>query len=141
MHDARPTRAAPVRALACAGLVSMGAGLLMLAGAPRSAAATQAPTQSARSTHCSSVTKSGPNMWDPTTNHQFKTPSSVTVGQACGLVNQLVNVSWTNFTPSVPNNSGGPYYANTATFYGVMVAECRGSDPASMDDCYLADEQ
>jgi ABC-type phosphate transport system substrate-binding protein len=141
MHDARLSRAAPVRrALACAGVVSMGAGLLMLAGAPRSAAATQASTQTARSTHCSSVTKGGPNMWDPTTNHQFKTPSSVTVSQACGLVNQLVNVSWTNFTPSVPNGSPGPFYTNTATFYGVMVAECQGSDPASMDNCYLADE-
>jgi hypothetical protein len=140
MHDARLTRAAPVRALAFAGLVSMGAGLLMLAAAPRSAAATQAHTQSAHTTHCSSVTKGGPNMWDPTTNHQFKTPSSVTVGQACGLVNQLVSVSWANFTPSVPNGSPGPFYSNTATFYGVMVAECQGSDPASMDNCYLADE-
>jgi hypothetical protein len=140
MHDARLSRAAPGwRALACAGVVSMGAGLLMLAGAPRSAAATDAHTQIARSTHCSSVQKTGPNMWDPTNNKPFTTPSSVTVGQACGLVNQLVSVSWANFTPSVPNNSPGPFYTNTATFYGVMVAECRGAAPASMDDCYLAD--
>jgi ABC-type phosphate transport system substrate-binding protein len=139
MHDARLSRAAPVRALACAGLVSMGAGLLMLAGAPGSAAATDAHTQAAHSTHCSSVQKTGPNMWDPTTNQQFKTPSSVTVSQACGLINQLVHVSWTNFTPSVPNNSPGPFYSNTATFYGVMVTECHGTAPASMDDCYLAD--
>jgi hypothetical protein len=140
MRDARLSRAAPGRrALACAGLVSMLAGLLMLVGAPRSAAATQAPTHTAGATHCSSVQKSGPNMWDPTTNKPFPTASSVTVSQACGLVNQLVNVSWTNFTPSVPNNTGGPYYSNTGTFYGVMVTECRGTTPASMDDCYLAD--
>src|SRR5215472_3458458 len=139
MHDARLSRAAPVRALACAGLVSMGAGLLMLAGAPRSAAATDAHTQAASTTHCSSVQKTGPNMWDPATNQHFGTPGSVTVSQACGLINQLVHVSWTNFTPSVPNNSPGPFYSNSATFYGVMVAECRGAAPASMDDCYLAD--
>src|SRR5215467_11251839 len=140
MHEARPSRAAPGwRALACAGVVSIGAGLLMLAGAPRSAAATQAHTQAASAAHCSSVTKGGPNMWDPTTNHQFGTPGSVTVSQACGLINQLVHVSWTNFTPSVPNNSPGPFYTNSATFYGVMVTECRGAAPASMDDCYLVD--
>jgi ABC-type phosphate transport system substrate-binding protein len=141
MRDARLSRAAPGwRALACAGVVSMGAGLLILAGAPRSAAATGAHAQTASATHCSSVTKSGPNMWDPTTNKPFTTPGSVTVSQACGLVNQLVNVSWSNFTPSVPNNSPGPFYSNTATFYAVMVTECRGSAPASMDDCYLADQ-
>src|SRR5215467_2587610 len=140
MHEARPSRAAPGwRALACAGVVSIGAGLLMLAGAPRSAAATQAHTQAASAAHCSSVTKGGPNMWDPTTNHQFGTPGSVTVSQACGLINQLVHVSWTNFIPSVPNNSPGPFYSNSATFYGVMVAVCRGAAPASMDNCYLAD--
>src|SRR6516225_4015993 len=48
------------RTLACAGLVSMAAGLLMLAGAPRSAAATQALAHSA---HCSSVTVPGPKMY------------------------------------------------------------------------------
>src|SRR5215467_13425576 len=140
MHEATPSRAAPGwRALACAGVVSIGAGVLMLAGAPRSAAATDAHTQAASTTHCSSFTKGGPQMWDPTTNHVFGTPGSVTVSQACGLINQLVHVSWTNFTPSVPNNSPGPFFSNSATFYGVMVAECRGAAPASMDDCYLAD--
>src|SRR5690349_16577458 len=140
MREARLSRAAPGwRALACAGVLSIMAGLLMLAGAPRSAAATDAHTQTASTAHCTSVQKNGPNMWDPTTNHQFGTPSSVTVSQACGLVNQLVKVSWTNFTPSVPNNSPGPFYSNTATYYGVMVTECPGNPPASMDDCYLAD--
>src|SRR5215472_3825345 len=140
MRDARLSRAAPGwRALACAGVVSMAAGLLMLAGAPRSAAATHAHAHTASTTHCSSVTKSGPNMWDPTTNKPFTTPGSVTVSQACGLINQLVHVSWTNFTPSVPNNSPGPFYVNTSTYYGVMVAECQGTHPASMDNCYIAD--
>jgi hypothetical protein len=140
MHNARLSRAAPIRALACAGLVSMGAGLLMLAAAPRSAAATQAPAQAASAKHCASVTvPNGPKMYDPTTHKPFPTASTVTVSQGCNLVNQLVQVSWTNFTPSVPNNSPGPFYTNTATYYAVMVAECHGTAPASMDDCYLAD--
>ena len=137
MHDARPSRAAPVRALAFAGLVSMGAGLLMLAAAPRSAAATHARNGAK---HCSSVTvPNGPKMYDPATHQQFTKASTVTVSQACNVVNQLVQVSWANFTTSVPNNSPGPFYTNTATNYAAMVAECRGTAPASMDDCYLAD--
>ena len=138
MHNARPSHAAPIRrVLACVGLVSMGAGLLMLAAAPHSAAATSARNGTK---HCSSVTvPDGPKMYDPTTQKQFTKPSTVTVSQACNLVNQLVEVSWANFTPSVPNNSPGPYYSNTATYYGVMVAECQGTKPASMDNCYLAD--
>ena len=139
MQNARLSRAAPIRALACAGLVSVGAGLLMLAAAPRSAAAIQAPDPTARAAHCSSVTVQGPNMYDPTTKKPFPNASTVTVSQACNLVNQLVQVSWTNFTPSVPNNSPGPFYTNTATYYAVMVAECHGTAPTSMDGCYLAD--
>src|SRR5215469_3251241 len=133
MHDARLSRFAWTRrALACAGLVSLGAGLLMLTAAPRSAAATGAPAQTASAPHCSSVTVPGKNMYDPTTQKPFPHASTVTVSQSCNLVNQLVGVSWTNFTPSVPNNSFGPYYTNTLTNYGVMVAECQGTNPASM---------
>jgi ABC-type phosphate transport system substrate-binding protein len=140
MHNARLSRATPGwRALACVGVVSMGLGLLMLAGAPRSAAATQAPNLTARTTHCSSVQVPGPTMYDPTTGKPFPTASTIKVSQDCDLVNQLVNVSWTNFTPSSPNNSPGPYYTNTQTNYAVMVTECRGTAPTSMDDCYLAD--
>src|SRR6516225_8177690 len=137
MHDASLSRAALARrALACAGLIALGAGLLMLGAAPRSAAATHAPTHAAHTTHCSSVTKHGKQMYDPTTQGQFSKQGAVTVSQACGLVNQLVDVSWKNFTPSSPNDSPGPYYTNTLTFYGVMVTECRGTAPTSMDSCY-----
>src|SRR5215813_1145043 len=121
MHDARLIRAAWTRrALACAGLVSLGAGLLMLAAAPRSAAATQAHTHAARS--CS-VTAHGKNLYDPTTQKKFGSRSSVKVSQSCNLVNQFVDVSWTNFTPIVPNSSHGPFYTISTTSYGVIVAE------------------
>ena len=72
MHDVSLSRAARARrALAFAGLAAMGAGLLMLAAAPRSAAATQARAHAAlASGNCSvtaagATTCTGPNMWDP----------------------------------------------------------------------------
>jgi hypothetical protein len=117
----------------------------MLAAAPRSAAATQARARPAVASGTSSVTATGAKtftgqkLYDPATNKPFREASTVTVSQTSSLVNQLVQVSWTNFTPSSPNNSPGPFYTNTATYYGVMVTECHGTAPASMDDCYLAD--
>ena len=117
----------------------------MLVAAPRSAAATQARAHAAvASSHCrvtaaGPTTCTGPQMYDPATGKPFTHASTVTVSQTSSLVNRLVQVSWTNFTPSNPNNSPGPFYTNTGTFYGVMVAECHGTAPASMDDCYLAD--
>ena len=78
MHDASLSRAALARrALACAGLIALGAGLLMLGAAPRSAAATRAPTHAAHTTHCSSVTKHGKQMYDPTTQGQFSKQGAV----------------------------------------------------------------
>jgi hypothetical protein len=146
MHNARLSHAAWTRrALAFAGLAAIGAGLLMLAAAPRSAAATQARAHAAlasgncRVTGTGQETCTGPKMYDPTTRKPFPNASTVTVSQASSLVNQLVQLSWTGFTPSSPNDSPGPYYTNTLTYYGVMVTECHGTAPASMDDCYLAD--
>ena len=141
MRDASLSRAPRARrALACVGLASVVAGLLMLGAAPGSASASNAPARAAGTTHCSSVTVHGPKMYDPTKGQPFSNASTVTVSQACGLVSQLLNVSWTNFTPSVPNNSPGPYYSNIATFFGVMVTECHGTAPASMNNCYLAND-
>src|SRR5262249_15732551 len=87
----------------------------------------------------SPVTVQGPHLFDPATGRRFPNASTVTVSQPSGLRNQLVHVSWTNFTPSVPNNSAGPFYTNTLTYYAALVTECRGTARASMDNCYLAD--
>jgi hypothetical protein len=65
--------------------------------------------------------------------------STVTVNQTCNVVNQLVNVSWTNFTPSV-NNAPGPFYEYNFTYYAVMIAECSGTNPTSYTQCYEAGE-
>src|SRR5215472_1601466 len=134
------------RALAFAGMASLTAGMILVPMAPSSAAVTGRGTPphgggapvAVQGPH-SPVTVRGPHLYDSATGKPLPNASTVTVGQVSGLRGQLVHVSWTNFTPSVPNNSAGPFYTNTATYYAVMVTECRGTAPASMDDCYLAD--
>ena len=81
-----------------------------------------------------STTVTGPHMYVPNTDDShYKTASTVTVTQVKGLVNQMVQVSWTRFTPSSELS-----YENTQTDYPVMIAECRGTNPKSPDDCYDA---
>jgi hypothetical protein len=148
----------PRRLLAVAGLVSLGGGLLLLTTAAPSAGATasagaatavrHAPTPpkpsrastreaaaqakqlaaAARSVAVShsSTTVQGPHMWDPSLNADNPNPSTVTVTQTNDLVNQQIQVSWTNFTPSTAQ-----VYNNQNVAYPVMVAECKGTNPAS----------
>jgi hypothetical protein len=74
-------------------------------------------------------------MYNPATaNSDFKAASTATVSQTTHLVNQMVQVSWTGFTPS-----SQPTYDNQQTVYSVMVAECKGTNPANPEDCYDAD--
>ena len=73
-------------------------------------------------------------MYIPNTgDSHYKTASTVTVSQTKSLVNQMVQVSWTGFTPSSQLT-----YDNTQTDYPVMIAECKGTDPKTPDDCYDA---
>jgi hypothetical protein len=68
-----------------------------------------------------------------TDDAHYKTRATVTVSQTKALVNQMVRVSWTGFSPS-----SQPTYDNTATDYPVEIAECKGLDPTSPADCYGA---
>ena len=73
-------------------------------------------------------------MYIPNTDDShYKTASTVTVTQTKDLVNQMVEVSWTGFTPSSQLT-----YDNGNTDYPVMLAECAGLNPKSPDDCYDA---
>jgi hypothetical protein len=132
------------RALAVAGLMSLAGGLLLLPAAAHSAAqVTGTAAHVARAstvpvTH--SVTKvTGPHLWDPATSSQFKDPSQVTVSQTSNLVDQLIHVTWSVFTPSI-NVAAGPYYVNTSAYYAVMAVECRGTNPTTWTDCYESSE-
>jgi hypothetical protein len=68
-----------------------------------------------------------------TGNAHYRTRATVTVSQTKSLVNQTIKVSWTGFTPSSAQT-----YDNVSTDYPVMLAECKGLDPTTPDDCYGA---
>ena len=130
----------PRRVLALAGLVSLTGGLLMLPGlAHPGGAAASAGAASAASAAAASgctgpgATVTGPNLWDPANNKPLPNASCVTVDQTSSLVNQMVQVTYANFTPS----QNTPY-TNTGTLYPVMIAECQGTNPASSANCYGA---
>jgi ABC-type phosphate transport system substrate-binding protein len=113
------------QAVALGGAASLAAGVLLAAAATRSPAS--AASRSA------GATAQGPHMWDPASGKPFPDASTVTVNQTSNLVNQMVHVSWTGFTPS-----STPLYDPAATDYPVMVTECRGTNPASLTECYGA---
>ena len=72
-------------------------------------------------------------MWDPQHNRLFSHASSVTVSQTANLVNEMVHVSWTGFTPS-----SQVQYDQTVTDYPVLVAECNTTHPTAWRQCYGA---
>ena len=80
------------------------------------------------------TTVKGPSMWDPAHNREFNVRSTVTVSLTSNLVNEMVHVSWTGFTPS-----SEVLYDQTATDYPVMVAECNTTHPVRWSQCYGAD--
>jgi len=127
----------PRRVLALAGLVSLAGGLLMLPGLahPGRAAASAAARSAAAATGCtgSGTIVTGHKLWDPSKGQALPTASCVTVDQTTDLVNQMLQVTWANFTPSA-NTPYGP----SSTLYPVMIAECVGTNPASSADCYGA---
>jgi hypothetical protein len=67
----------------------------------------------------------------------FTHGSTVTVSQTTELNYQMVQVSWTGFTPTALLGSLG--YSSTTVAYPVMVAECRGLHPATPKDCWGAE--
>jgi hypothetical protein len=75
----------------------------------------------------------GPRLWDPRAHKKFPYPSYVSVSQVGSLTNQVVAVSWRNFTPSSQSN-----YDSVATNYPVMVAECKGAHPTKVSQCFGA---
>ena len=99
-----------------------------------SASPTPSATQSQQPPHRPpGTTVRGPKMWDPKHNSKFARPSTVTVSQTASLVNEMVHVSWTGFTPS-----SDILYDPTFTDYPVMVAECDTAHPVSWKQCYGA---
>jgi hypothetical protein len=76
----------------------------------------------------------GPRLWDPRAHKKYPYPSYVAVSLVRSLTNQVVQVSWRNFTPSSQIT-----YIPTATNYPVMIAECKGTHPTKQSQCFGAD--
>jgi hypothetical protein len=84
--------------------------------------------------HYPGTTVTGQRMYIPgTADAHYKTRATVTVSQTKNLTNQMVQVSWTGFSPSSELT-----YDNTNTDYPVMIAECKGLHPANPTQCYGA---
>lgn len=89
--------------------------------------------------HATSVTITGnvskTKAWDAVNNKPFTKTPTVTVDQVDNLTDQVVHVTWTNFSPSLDSSSGGPVTSmtnpgsNGSLLYLVTVLECRGVDP------------
>lgn len=75
----------------------------------------------------------GRRLWDTATHKKFNYPSYVAVSLVRSLTNQVVRVSWRNFTPSSQVT-----YIATSTNYPVMIAECTGTHPARQSQCFGA---
>ncbi|MEV7772960.1 hypothetical protein [Kitasatospora sp. NPDC086791] len=86
----------------------------------------------------SAVTVTGPKVWIPATK-QYGPAGSVTVSQTTNLTNQVLQVSWTGFTPTVAIGSKTPVAVarkeSNKILYPVRIYQCRGTDPA-VTDCY-----
>ena len=125
--------------------LGVAAGLAVIVAVPAAAAAAGSPSPSATASATASVAKPakhtaggvtvrGPHMFIPgTANSHYRAASTVTVSQATNMVNQMVQVSWTGFTPS-----SQPTYDNALADYPVMVAQCRGTNPANPNQCFDA---
>ena len=125
--------------LAASGIASMILGMVLIPAAQSSLAVTQGSSRAAAG---SRVTVRGPRMLNPATINPvtgkaqlFPQASTVTVSQTDNLVNQMLQVSWTGFTPTTADTL--PYTAST-TLYPVMIAECRGDNPSNPDKCFGA---
>ncbi|HEY3631274.1 MAG TPA: hypothetical protein VGL21_10270 [Jatrophihabitantaceae bacterium] len=89
--------------------------------------------------HATSTTITGnvskQKAWDVANSKPFTKTPTVTVDQTDNLTDQVVHVTWTNFSPSLDSSTGGPISSinnpgsNGSLLYLVTVLECRGVNP------------
>ena len=95
---------------------------------------TRCVTAQSSATTCTG-TYGGDRAYSPKTGKMLPPtkPPTVTVSQTRNLVNQVVHLSWTNFTPSTSQSDGiTPEPDNQpTTLYHVAIYECRGTNPTS----------
>lgn len=94
----------------------------------RSAATASAATRNAQAVR----TVQGPRAWDPQHHRKYAHRSTVTVSQTTNVVDQVVTVSWTHFTPT-GNGSGA--YPTSSDPYPLMIYQCTGTKVTKRRDC------
>jgi hypothetical protein len=91
-------------------------------------------------------TYSGSTAWNPWTWHAISQQPVVTVSQAKDLTDQGVQVTWSDFTPSLDYSNGTytPNPTSTNPLYQVSIFECEGTNPIldsstgfDGSECYL----
>ncbi|MFJ7245663.1 hypothetical protein ACIQWA_13580 [Kitasatospora sp. NPDC098652] len=85
----------------------------------------------------STVTVPGPKVLDPVTGTRGRA-GKITVSQTKNLVNQVVQVSWSGFTPTKTTSGQQVTLARVGEakyLYPVRIYECRGTTP-KVTDCY-----
>ena len=90
-------------------------------------------------------TYSGDTAWDNYLNQgnggMVPAEPQVAVDQTVNLTNQMVHISWSNFTPSGYEGNGDQAtglsngFKQSLEFYPVFVVECKGAHPQSIDAC------
>jgi len=143
------------------GMVVMATAVLAALALPAASAATSrpaSPSSKAPASHTTCVTNgvsttctgtaSGDNAYNPWAAKNFNNPTNgiwpqishppvVTVSQTKDLTDQIVNVSWQYFTPSL-DIDGNPNSGGDSIFYEVSIYECKGTNP-TWDSNGLAD--
>jgi hypothetical protein len=150
------------------GTVIMAIVALAALALPAASAATSrpaSPSSTAPSSHTKCVTTgvsitctgtaSGDNAYNPWAAKNFTSqtngiwpqlthPPVVTVSQATDLTDQIVNVSWQYFTPSL-DDTGDPNAGGDSDNYELTVYECKGTNPkwdsnGLADSCFTSAE-
>jgi hypothetical protein len=72
---------------------------------------------------------SGNTAWNPWTWNSISQQPVVTVSQAKDLTDQGVQITWSDFTPSLDSNSYTPNPSSINPLYQVSIFECEGTNP------------
>ena len=74
-------------------------------------------------------TYSGNTAWNPWTWRTISQQPAVTVSQAKDLTDQGVQITWSDFTPSLDTTNYAPNPATINPLYQVSIFECEGTNP------------
>jgi len=87
-------------------------------------------------------TYSGATAWNPWTWSSISQQPVVTVSQASDLTDQGVQVTWSDFTPTIDNSEFTPNPTTISPLYQVSIFECEGTNPDASSgfgepQCYM----